>query len=62
MRRLACFFALIALAALFLILFRLNGATATIFSFVGMPSLAIALAIYVFVHWRAGDFSVSSNE
>lgn len=62
MRRLACVFGLIALAALFLILFRLDGATATVFSFVGIPSLVIALLIYLVARWRAGDFRTSSSE
>ena len=46
MIRLACVFGLIALAALLLLLVRLDGATATIFSFVGMPALGIALLLY----------------
>jgi hypothetical protein len=46
MMRLACVFALIALAALVLLTVRLDGATATIFSFVGCPSLAVGLALY----------------
>ncbi|MGH7789245.1 MAG: hypothetical protein ACRERC_20415 [Candidatus Binatia bacterium] len=57
MMRLACFFGLVALAALFPLIVSLDGATATVFSFVGMPSLALALAIYLFARWRAGDFT-----
>ena len=59
MRRIACLFGLIALAALFVMVVNLNGATATIFSFVGMPSLAIALLLYFIVRWRAGAFRLS---
>jgi len=58
MIRLACFFGLIALAALMLLIVRLDGATATIFSFVGFPALGIALLLYVIVRWRAGAFRV----
>ena len=61
MRRLACFLGLIALAVMFLLIFRLDGATATLFSFVGMPSLALALLIYVVARWRAGDFSATRD-
>jgi hypothetical protein len=61
MMRLACFFGLVALVALFPLIVRLDGATATVFSFLGMPSLAIALAIYVVARWRAGDFGESSR-
>ena len=51
---LARIFALIALAALGLLIFNLDGSTAIIFSFVGFPSLGLALLIYFFVRWRAG--------
>ena len=60
MIRLACVFALIALAALGLLMFRLDGATATVFSFVGMPALAISLALYAFGRWRAGAFRLGA--
>lgn len=56
MRRLACLFALIALAAMAPLIVRLDGATAIVFSFVGMPALAIALALYAVGRWRAGAF------
>ena len=52
MMRLACLFALIALACLVLLTLRLNGATATVFSFVGCPSLAIALGLYALARRR----------
>ena len=61
MRRLACLLGLIALAALFLLIVRLDGATATIFSFVGMPALGLALALYAFGRWRAGAFRVGGK-
>ena len=61
MIRLACFLGLVALAALAVLLIRLDGATATVFSFVGMPSLALALVIYVIARWRAGDFSAARD-
>jgi hypothetical protein len=56
MMRIACFFGLIALAALALLVLRLDGATATIFSFVGFPALGIALALYAYARWRAGAY------
>lgn len=52
MMRLACLFALIALVPLVLLIVRLNGATATIFSFVGIPALGIALGLYALARWR----------
>ena len=60
MMRLACFFGLVALAALGLLLVRLDGGTATVFSFVGFPALGIALALYAFGHWRAGAFRLNA--
>jgi hypothetical protein len=62
MMRLACVFALVALVALFALIIRLDGATAIVFSFIGMPSLALALAIYVFARWRAGAFTAPSSD
>jgi hypothetical protein len=59
MIRVACFFGLIAIAALLQLLVRLDGATATIFSFVGMPALGLALLLYGIDRWRAGAFSAS---
>jgi hypothetical protein len=56
MRRVACVFALIALAVMMLLLYRLDGSTAILFSFVGCPSLAIALVAYAVVRWREGAF------
>jgi hypothetical protein len=57
MTRLACFLGLIAIAALVLLVVRLNGATATIFSFVGFPALGLALLLRFVARWRAGAFS-----
>ena len=59
MMRLACFFGLIALAALGLLLVRLDGATAIVFSFVGFPALGLALALYALARWRAGAFRLN---
>jgi hypothetical protein len=53
--RLACVFALIALAALVLLTIRLDGATATIFSFIGFPSLAVALGLYALARHRRAN-------
>ena len=62
MMRLACFFGLIALAALGLLLVRLDGATAIVFSFVGFPALGLALAVYALARWRAGAFRLPPAE
>jgi len=59
MRRVACVFGLIALAALVLMIVRLDGATAIVFSFVGYPALVIALLVYGFVRWREGAFRIT---
>jgi len=56
MVRLACSLGLVALAILVLFVSRLEGATAIVFVFVGIPSLALALTIYVVYRWRAGAF------
>ena len=61
MMRLACLFALVALAVLVVFVVRLSGQTATLFVFVGMPSLAIALGIYAFQRWRAGAFRLTES-
>jgi hypothetical protein len=58
MKYLACIFALIALAVMMLLLVRLDGSTAILFSFVGCPALGIALALYAFSRWREGAFRV----
>jgi hypothetical protein len=56
MMRLACVLALIALAVLVLVAVHLDGATATMFSFIGIPALAAALGLYVLQRWRTGAF------
>jgi len=60
MMRLACLLGLVAMAALVLLVVRLNGQSAIIFSFIGAPALGIALALYVFRRWRAGAFRVDA--
>jgi hypothetical protein len=59
-RRLAYFLGIIAIAAMILLVLRLNGTTAIIFSFIGMPSLALALALYGYGRWRAGAFRLNA--
>ena len=52
----ACLLALLSLAILVVVAVHLNGATATLFSFVGMPALAAAIGLYVLQRWRTGAF------
>ena len=61
MRRVACVLALIALAVLIVVSAHLDGATATLFSFVGIPALVAAMALYVVQRWRAGAFHRMNN-
>jgi hypothetical protein len=56
MIHLARIFVLIAMAVMMILLYRLDGSTAILFSFVGCPALGIALALYMFVRWREGAF------
>lgn len=56
MIRLACLFGLLALGVLVLFVVRLGGATATLFMFVGIPALVLALVLYGIQRWRAGAF------
>ena len=56
MIRAACLLALLSLAILVVVAVRLDGATATLFSFVGMPALAAAMGLYVLQRWRSGAF------
>ena len=56
MLRAACLLALLSLAILVLVAVHLDGATATLFSFVGMPALAAAMGLYVLQRWRTGAF------
>lgn len=60
--RLACLLGLIALAALAPMLAHLDGATATLFSFVGLPALGLALVVYGVARWRAGAFTVADDD
>ena len=54
--RAACVLALIALVIVVLVAVRLDGFTATLFSFVGIPALAAALGLYGFKRWQMGAF------
>jgi hypothetical protein len=56
MKRLACVLALISLVILVVVAMSLNGATATLFSFAGIPALAAAMGIYFIQRWRDGAF------
>ncbi|MFN8546254.1 MAG: hypothetical protein U0807_18915 [Candidatus Binatia bacterium] len=56
MIRLACTFGLLALAVVVALAIRPEGRTAILFSFVGVPALGIALALYGAARWRAGGF------
>jgi hypothetical protein len=62
MMRLACVLALVALAALAPMLAHLDGATATLFSFVGLPALSLAVIVYGVARWRAGAFTVADDD
>jgi len=61
MTRLACFFALIALAALVLMVTDMNGSTAIVFSFVGFPALGLAVLLYLIIRWRVGAFRLNAR-
>ena len=56
MLRAACILALLSLAILVLVDVRIDGATATLFSFLGIPALAAAMGLYVLHRWRTGAF------
>ena len=56
MIRTACVLALIALAIVIVVAVDLDGFTATLFSFVGIPALAAAMGLYGLARWRAGAF------
>jgi hypothetical protein len=56
MIRLACVLALIALVALVQMVVHLDGGSAIVFFFIGLPTLALALALYALARWRAGAF------
>jgi hypothetical protein len=55
---LACVLALVALGVLIAMVVGLSGATAILFSFVGIPALVLALLLYAVQRWRAGAFRV----
>jgi len=61
MRRVACLLGLIALTVLILTSVHLDGATATLFSFLGIPALVAAMGFYVLQRWRAGAFHSTGN-
>ena len=56
MKRLACVLALISLVILVVVAVRLDGATATLFSFAGMPALVAAMGVYFIARIREGAF------
>ena len=56
MMRVACLLALVALAVLIIASVHLDGGTATLFSFVGIPALVAAMGLYVLQRWRSGAF------
>ena len=56
MIRLACVLVLVALGVVLALAVRTDGATATLFSFVGIPALIIGLTLYFVARWRAGAF------
>ena len=60
MIQLARIFGLISLIPLVLLLVRLDGQSATIFSFVGFPALGLAILCYFIARWQAGAFEQSS--
>jgi hypothetical protein len=61
MIRVACLLGLIALAIVILVAVHPDGATATIFSFVGIPALVTAMGLYVLRRWQAGAFHVTGT-
>jgi hypothetical protein len=61
MMRVACLLALVALAVLIIASVHLDGGTATLFSFVGIPALVAAMGLYVLQRWRAGAFHWTGN-
>jgi len=61
MMRVACLLALTALAILIITSLHLDGATATMFSFIGIPALAVAVGLYVIKRWQLGAFRRASR-
>ena len=60
MRYVAAFLALCALVILAVFVPNVNGSTAILFSFVGMPAMALALLLYFIDRWREGAFTLPS--
>jgi len=56
MVRAACLLALLSLAIVVLVAVHLDGGTATMFSFLGIPALVAAMGLYVLHRWRIGAF------
>jgi hypothetical protein len=54
--RAACVLALIALAMVIVVAVHLDGFTATLFSFIGVPALGAAMGLYGLARWRVGAF------
>jgi hypothetical protein len=61
MIRVACVLGLVSLVVLIVFVARLSGATATLFVFVGFPTLALALLLYAVQRWRAGAFHIGQG-
>jgi len=59
MTRLACFLGLIALTVLGIFLRHVDGTTAILFSFIGMPTLGLALLVHLIHRWRVGAFALT---
>ena len=60
MMRVACLLGLIALIILVITALHLDGATASMFSFIGIPALAVAVGLYVIKRWQLGAFRRAS--
>ena len=56
MMRVAYLLILVAVAVLFPLALDLSGRSAILFVFVGFPTLAIAVLLYVVEQWRVGAF------
>ena len=62
MIRLTFVLALIALAVLVALAIDLSGTTAILFSFVGMPVLALAVLLHLLYRWREGAFNTDAAQ
>ena len=56
MIRLACALGLVGVASVIRVAVRTDGVGAILYSFVGVPALTAALALYATARWRAGAF------